>query len=140
MSMHKPRPMEIISLQKMSPQDRYNYFVKKFADFEEACTLSNIANNFASSEWNEHLVFPIWSSYEFAKLCAVDEWDGLIPKNLLLEEFLTTWLISFAEDETLIEVFPTIGSRGFIVTPQELYRDVCMELLTKDVKYPVWPL
>lgn len=140
MSMHKPRPMEIISLQKLSPQDRYNYFIKKFADFEEACVLSNSANIFASSEWNEHLVFPIWSSNEFAKLCAVEDWEGLVPRVLLLDEFLTSWLISFAEDGTLIEVFPASGSRGFIVTPQEFYRDVCVELLTKDVKYPAWPL
>ena len=67
------RNSKIDNVINLTASERYDYFIRKVADFEEVWGLKD-AEGWALMGSEEQVLFPIWSEKEFAELC---KWDSL---------------------------------------------------------------
>lgn len=117
---------KISEVLKMSLPDRYDYFIRKVADFENIWGLNSDGwALYGDDEGNQ--VLPLWPEKEFAELCAVDEWRDYIPEAIGLENFLCKWVPGMTNDKTLISVFPTLETSGLIISPSDINKDLLDE-------------
>jgi hypothetical protein len=112
---------------KLSSEDRYNYFIRKVADFEEIWGLYNDGWALLGDDANMQ-AFPFWPEKEFAEICATEQWLGYLPKSITLDNFLEKWIPGMENDELSISIFQTPKSTGKIVNPQKLMNDINEEL------------
>ncbi len=118
---------KIVNILKMSEDERYNYFIRKVADFEELWGLSD--NGCALLGDNDgNRVLPLWPEKEFAELCAVDQWQGYKPEVIELDNFIEKWIPGMLNDKTSINVFSTPNAKGTVILPNDLYSDLQDEL------------
>ena len=61
------------------------------------------ANSY-SNDSEEIDVIPFWSDRAYAKICARDDWKGYVPVEIPLAEFLESWCVGMADEETLVGV------------------------------------
>lgn len=118
---------EILNVTKLDAFNRYKYFIKKIADEEKIYTLS-FENEIAIADVNGNKLISIWSSAEFAKPCAIQEWGDYTVIEFSLEEFKDNIEALIAENNLLINVFSIANKTGFIVKQDELWRDINDEL------------
>ncbi|MDF2553335.1 MAG: hypothetical protein K0R77_2610 [Chryseobacterium sp.] len=119
---------EIETVSNLEPFERYNYFIKKIADFEILYSLKSLEGNFAISETNNKYMFPIWSHEEFAKLNLNKEWENFEICEISLEELEEGIFHFILENNYLINVFPMNNKTGFVVNLEEFKRDLSIEL------------
>jgi len=119
---------EIESISALETFKRYRYLIKRVADQEMMYSLKSHEGNWAISTVNKMDLFPIWSSPEFAKNCAVDGWDSFEVEEISLNRFQDD-LIKFIENHGfLLNIFPVGKPTGFVVDLQEFVRDLRDEL------------
>lgn len=119
---------EIENVTSLEPKERYQYFIKKVADWEVFFTLLTEDGVYALSELEDKKLFPLWSAREFAELCKISGWENYLVKELNLDD-LEDEIIDFIVDtDCLINVFPVYDKTGFVVNLQELTRDLSEEL------------
>lgn len=119
---------EIENVIILEPFERYQYFIKKVADWEIFFTLLNENGEYALSELENKKLFPMWSAKKYAELCKVSGWEKYIVKELNLDD-LEDKIIDFIVDEDcLINVFPVSDRTGFIVSLKEFSKDLSDEL------------
>ncbi|MBX4262265.1 DUF2750 domain-containing protein [Clostridium estertheticum] len=88
----------------LSANKRYEYFVKKVADSENVLGLYN--EGWATTEDNNgSVLIPFWPKMEFAKVCAINEWNGYVPKKIDLHEFIEEWLPGMKKDGIKPSIF-----------------------------------
>ncbi len=116
MSVHPNKLKRVIS---MSGAERFDYFVRKVADFDEVWGLHGKGWATATDE-DGKVAVPFWPEADFAAECAVEEWDGYQPKSITLDDFLGKWLPGLLADQRLVAVFPTPASRGVLVEPDSV--------------------
>ncbi|WP_349775614.1 DUF2750 domain-containing protein [Halalkalibacter oceani] len=96
------KEIEVVS--KLPISKRYEYFIKKVADFEEVWGL--LDEGWAISEDdNGNPLMPFWPKKEFANLCAVDEWKNYKAEQIELEDFLQEWLPGMKVDGIKPSIF-----------------------------------
>lgn len=118
---------KIENILKMSESERYDYFVRKVADFEQLWGLNN--NGWALlGDDKGNRILPIWPEKEFAQLCAVDQWKSYSPEVIELNNFLEKWIPGMLNDKTMLNVFLTPNSKGTVVSPDQLDEDLQDEL------------
>lgn len=120
------RAIENISL--LEPFKRYQYFIKKVADFEEVWILVNQNNDIAFAEIESKILIPLWSGKEFASSCMEGVWNNYYPKKVDLKSFYTEVLPFVNEKDALLDVFPVKNRSGFVVAFEEFNRDLDEEL------------
>lgn len=119
---------EIENVVSLEPFERYNYFIKKIADWEVFYTLVNNNKEYVLSELDGKKLFPVWSAEEFAKLCMIDGWEGTHIKKLNLDDLENEIIDLIADSNYLINVFPVYDKTGFVVTLDEFAKDLNEEL------------
>jgi hypothetical protein len=122
------RPEKINSVSTMGAFDRYRYFIKKIADYDEFWVLKNESNNLALSEVQGKTLLPFWSAEEFIQSCLNGQWARYVPEKITLEEFEANLLPLIADRNYLIDVFPVNNKAGFVVTLDEFVHDLNNEL------------
>lgn len=122
---------EILNVSKLDAFKRYGYFIKRVADEEMVYTLS-FENEIAIAEVKNNKLISIWSAAEFAKECAVLEWENYVVVEFSLDEFKDKIGALVAENGFLINVFSVANKTGFIVNWSELWRDLEEELEQYD--------
>lgn len=127
MSLHY-KHNEVQSVILLSPQQRYEYFIKKVGDNEMMYTLADDSGNFGISDLENAGLFPLWPAREFAELCKVNGWSNYSVKEVPLEYFNVTVVKLIDSENYLINVFPIAGRTGFIVDIDEFTRDINCEL------------
>lgn len=96
------KEIEVVS--KLPTSKRYEYFIKKVADFEEVWGLFD--DGWAISEDdNGNPLMPFWPKKEFANLCAVNEWKNYKAELIELEDFMQEWLPGMKEDGIKLSIF-----------------------------------
>lgn len=117
---------ELDAVVKLPTAKRYEYFIKKVADFEEVWGLYN--DGWATTkDDNGNTLIPFWPKREFAQFCASDEWKNYAPEKIDLYEFIEEWLPGIKEDGYK----PSIFSNNYdsaIVEIDILLRDLNLEL------------
>ena len=88
----------------LTPEKRYEYFIKKVVDYEEIWTL--FENGWVlSTDGQGNSLFPIWPKKEFAQFCAKEEWKKCEVKSIDLDEFMNEWADSFRNEGIHLDVF-----------------------------------
>lgn len=117
---------EFEALIKQPPNIRYEYFVKKVADFEEVWGLYN--DGWATAHGGEgNPLIPFFPKKEFAENCAKKEWAGYKAKAIILEEFINDWLSGMKTDGIKPSIFPT-DNNTVVVNIDVLLNDLENEL------------
>jgi hypothetical protein len=75
-----------------------------------------------------HELIPVWPYGAYAALCAVDAWEGCVPKPIELTGWMERWIPGMYRDGRLVAVFPAPGDRGVVVEPRRLAADLREEL------------
>ena len=119
--------LEINNVISLKPLERYKYFIKKVADFEELWVLLDSKGNHALSCLEDKTFISIWSHYPYLKTCLNDEWSKFFPTKITLDDFESN-VIDYMEDDYLLNIFPVNNKSGFIVTLKEFIRDLNDEL------------
>lgn len=118
---------KIENVVKLSDEDRYDYFIRKVADFEELWGLHNNGWALLGDDLNNQIL-PFWPEKEFAELCAVGQWAEYKAKSINLDSFLEKWVSGMEKDKMLVNIFRTPRSKGKTVSPRELGNDIEEEL------------
>ncbi|WP_350284656.1 DUF2750 domain-containing protein [uncultured Croceitalea sp.] len=119
---------EIESVSKLEPFKRYNYFLKRIANFEEFWTIVDNHGDVALSEIEENTLISFWSSEEFIKSNLSGNWEKCIPFKVTFDDFEDTFAPLIAQNDYLINVFPVNRKSGFVVSLDEFIRDLNDEL------------
>ncbi len=125
------REKEFEALMGTAANKRYEYTVKKIADWEEVWSLHNSDGWVLAGPTYGKEVFPIWPHPRFAQMCAADNWHDREPKMIPVGDWLHKWLPGLSKDERLIVVFPVpglSGADGPVVSPERLQEDIMDQL------------
>lgn len=118
--------IEVENVLKLDNLKKYEYFIKKVADYEEVWSLKD-SEGWASLGKDDMYFFPIWPKKEFAKICASDEWKGYKAEKIELNEFLEDWIDGLKEDGIRITVMWNNGN-GIDIEWEKLKKDIEEEL------------
>lgn len=113
---------------KLTPLERYRYFIKKVADNEFIYLLFNKEGDIAISELDGYIMLPVWSATEFAESCKINGWEYFTIREIPLDDFIDEWYEIIDNNEYLINVFPINDVTGFVVSLNEFKLDLEEEL------------
>lgn len=91
---------------KLPANVRYEYFIKKAADYEELWGLYHDGWATAQDDWGNTL-FPFFPNEKFADTFAKNEWESCRPKRIELVYFIEKWLPGMKADGIKPSIFPT---------------------------------
>jgi len=118
---------EFESVVRLPPQKRYEYFVKKVADWREVWSLWNDGWALMGDKDGDETV-PVWPDALFAEASAVGEWLGYKPRRISLEEWLNRWTPGMEVDHRRVAVFPVLEGQATTASPLKLETDLKLEL------------
>ena len=111
----------------LAPEKRYEYFIKKVADWQEVWSLWN--DGWALMGDNKRgEVIPVWPHPVFAEAVAVGEWLNYKPKKINLDEWIAKWIPGMEKDHRMVAIFPVSQSQTTTVSPFKLKNDLEEEL------------
>lgn len=119
---------EFDNIIKLTPFDRYKYFIKKVADFEELWTITYLDGNYALSDIDDNVIISFWPKLEYVDSNLTNGWEKCSPKKLTLDDLEVEIFDLIASQNYLINIFPVNGKSGFIVSLDEFARDLSDEL------------
>ncbi|MEM9889095.1 MAG: DUF2750 domain-containing protein [Bacteroidota bacterium] len=119
---------EIENVSKLKPFERYRYFIKKVADFEEVWTIKDQNDDFALSDIEEYTLVSLWSAEEFIQSNLNEGWKDCVPIKMDLEMLQNELYYVLVKNNYLVNVFPVNGRSGFVVSIEEFIRDLNLEL------------
>ncbi|MCR8558159.1 DUF2750 domain-containing protein [Mucilaginibacter sp. BJC16-A38] len=85
---------------------KYQFFIERVSASKIVWGLKNKQGwaNSNSNEDEEIGIIPFWSDRAYAKACACNEWKGYLPTEIPLPQFLESWCVGMAEEDTLAGV------------------------------------
>ncbi|MFP9112440.1 DUF2750 domain-containing protein [Flavobacterium sp. RHBU_3] len=113
---------------KLTAFDRYKYFIKKVADFEELWTITYIDGSYALSDIDDNVTISFWPKPEYIDSNLSNGWEKCVSKKLTLDDLEDELFDFIASQNYLINVFPKNGKSGFVVSLDEFARDLSDEL------------
>ncbi|MCH4828200.1 MULTISPECIES: DUF2750 domain-containing protein [Flavobacterium] len=119
---------EIKNVSVLQPIERYKYFIKKVADYEELWTIVDVNGDYALSDIDDKTLISFWSAKEFINSNLEEGWKECTPKKLTLDDLEDEIFDLIASKNYLIDVFPVNGKSGFVVDLDEFARDLSEEL------------
>lgn len=105
---------------------RYEYFIKKAADYEEVWGLYNDGWATAEDDMGNVLI-PFYPNEKFAETFAKNEWEGFRAKKIELDYFLENWLPGMKSDGVKPSIFPT-DTDSTVMDVDTLLKDLEAEL------------
>lgn len=118
---------EFESVSGLSADERYAYFIKKVADFQEVWSLWSDGWVMMGDE-EGHECVPVWPHPRFASACAVGEWAGYEARLVELSPWMEKWIPGIQKDGRHVAVFPLPAGKNVVVTPARLESDLEEEL------------
>ena len=103
---------------------RYEYFIKRVADWESVWSLANDDGWVLAGEDGGSESVPVWPHPKYATASAVEVWAGCEPKAISLKDWMTKWLPGMVRDGRSVTVFPTPALNGVVVEPHVLAEDI----------------
>ncbi|MFD1260971.1 DUF2750 domain-containing protein [Entomomonas asaccharolytica] len=124
--MKRVHDLEVQAFSRQSNSQRYNYFVEKVFEWQEAWGLGD-DEGWVIAEMGDIIVFPLWPAEPFAKQCQIDNWQNTEVKKISFDELIQEILPSLANDNVQIAVFMVPENDQCGVLPaQELLNDFIM--------------
>lgn len=117
---------EIEHVLKVDNRKKYEYFIKKTADYEEVWALRD-KDGWATLGLDEKEYFPVWAKKEYADLCVSEEWKGYHSESVDIYEFVEEWIVRLKQEGIRITVMWNNGS-GIDTDWDNLLHDIQTEL------------
>ena len=111
----------------LSADERYSYFIRRVADFEELWTLRREEGFVLYGDDNGHELVPVWPHRRFAEACADSAWDETAAFKIDLDRWLAAWTPGLEVDGRLVTVFPLPNYKGIVVSSEKLAADLTAE-------------
>ncbi|WP_291591792.1 DUF2750 domain-containing protein [Bacteroides sp.] len=111
---------KINNIVNLTASERYDYFIRKVADFEEVWGLKD-TEGWALMGNKEQVLFPVWCEIEFAELC---KWDNYQPTAIPLDDFIEKLLPKLEKDDVMLAIFPIPKGKGVICKVQGVKSDI----------------
>jgi hypothetical protein len=119
---------QIQAIIKLDASGRYEYSIKKIADYEKVWVLGDDEGFVTYGDNKGNIIFPIWPFKEFALLCSDGEFDGSIPEEITIDSFLKEYLHEFKGKKYLLSVLPLPSDRGAPLDIDTFINDLQNEL------------
>ncbi|WP_179024980.1 DUF2750 domain-containing protein [Shewanella sp. Scap07] len=132
-SYNKMHEKQIENLLKQSPEQRYEYFVRYSADFEQVWGLVVADDNwviFKDADGEE--IFPLWSHPDLAEACCFEEHKqmGAKPQAIGLESFIKNCIPDMVSDGVYFGIFYDKSRVGLVVEGEVLKVELEEEVRT----------
>jgi hypothetical protein len=106
---------------RMSPLDRFRYFVKKVADWEMAWGLWSDGGWCMTGGGGALEAFPLWPARRFAEECSkLFSGSAAQAEPILLEALMAELVPKLTERGLLTAIFPDPEGRSVICEPSEI--------------------
>jgi uncharacterized protein DUF2750 len=112
---------------QLAPERRYEYFIKKVADWQDVWGLWDEGWAMMADDQGVQSI-PVWPHRVYAEACGHEQWLGYLPKNITLHEWLEKWIPEMISDNQTVEVFPSPSGTAVVVEPKRLRADLEEEL------------
>ena len=119
---------EFDNINKMPGAERYDYFVRKVADWEEVWGLKSPSGWCLFGRPDEKQSLPVWPHPRFAESHISGSFDGSKPEVIDLESFISKWLPGMKNDGLLVSVCPNLELKSVVVEPSQLLEDLLEEM------------
>ena len=119
---------EIEMVLAQSNEVRFDYFIKRVADWGEVWGLKGSDGWVMSADETGKQVAVFWPFAEFASLCSVDEWEGTFPASISIEAFTTRWLPGLEKEARLVGIFPNLLKQASVIKPIKLLQIINSEI------------
>jgi len=119
--------VQVNAIFSLPAEQRFEHFVKKFVDWQEAWGLYLDGWALAGAD-DGVMVFPLWPAEEYAQACAINEWQGYQPQAISLDSLLEELLPKMKKDGLLPGIIFTPDGRGATPSVDELIEAINSEL------------
>ena len=122
---------KILNLLSLSTEDRYTYFIRHCADFEQVWGLVVGEDNWVIFKDNEgDKIFPLWPHIELAELYCFEKHKklGAKPQAINLEAFIQKCIPDMISGGVYFGAFYDGNRQGLVVTGDKLRWDLIEEI------------
>jgi hypothetical protein len=119
---------EFESVMALPPPARYEYFVKRVADWEAIWSLGSDEGYAVMGDDDGHELLPVWPHELFAAASATGDWTANKLRRIDLDAWMERWLPGLERDGRMVAVFPSPNRKGVVVPPERLRHDLQAEL------------
>ncbi|KOO05415.1 DUF2750 domain-containing protein [Vibrio nereis] len=109
---------QIDAVNKMRPEERFNYCVKEIAKHRKVWILTDEHGCVMLNTEDEDCV-PVWPNEEFANEWATGEWEHCKAEPISTAKWFSRWTYGLEEDELSVVVFPNDNEEGVVLYPDE---------------------
>lgn len=120
-------PEKIKNVFNLPPEERYDYFIRKVADFEEVWLVKKEQNIIALVDESEREAISVFPEKGFAELLLQGEWEGFTVEKIDVYDFVD-WLDQIKKEGKRIACFPKDDFIAFIVSAEEMKVDLLEEI------------
>ena len=112
-------PTELSTVNNMSAEQRYDYFISALLEHKKVWGLSGDGGWLVLPDEDEEQL-PVWPHAQLAQAWAMDDFADCQPKPITLEDWLNKWLPGMIEDGLLVAVCPGTDNDSISVAADEL--------------------
>lgn len=109
---------QLDSVNKMRPDERFNYCVKEIAANRKVWILTDEHGCVMLNTEDEDCV-PVWPHEEFAAEWATGEWEHCKAESISTAKWFSRWTNGLEDDELSVVVFPNSNEEGVVLYPDE---------------------
>jgi hypothetical protein len=108
---------EVDNVLRQTNQIRFEYFVKRVADWGEVWGLKGENGWVLSADDTGNQIAAFWPFKEYANLCSTGSWSQTEPTKIELSSFLDRWLPGLKQDGFFVSVFPNLAGQASVTDP-----------------------
>jgi hypothetical protein len=123
-----PEQKEINAILDLPPDKRYEYAIKRIADFESLWVIGDEQGFGTYEDDNKNTIFPLWPFRDFALLCCTGTFKSCQPEELQLEDFLNEYIPVFKNQGYKLSILPLPSDKGAIIDIDLFQQDLINEL------------
>ena len=115
---------QLVDINEMSAEQRYDDFIKKASTSNELWGLFNDSGWVVLSGYDDEEFLPVWPHSELAQLWATTMGSDSSPKAIPVDEWLGKWLPGMSKNGLLIAVSPNHEDDCITLGAEELLGDM----------------
>lgn len=120
-------PDKLKNITNLTPKDRYGYFIRKVADFQQVWLIQDNGQFVTLGDNDEEISIPVWPEKEFAELLLTDDWESYTVESIEVHDFID-WLDQLYAENIKIAGFPMSDFKAVVVTADEMKNHLLHEL------------
>ncbi|GAA3919750.1 DUF2750 domain-containing protein [Chitinophaga oryziterrae] len=128
---YKISQREIDSVLSESPEKRFEYTIKRIADWETLWTIVDEAGALGMlTDEVQNVIFPIWPFKEFTQLYCTGDFANYTPMVIELSDFLEEYLPDYENKNYKLSLLPLPTKKGEVMDIS-LFREALNSELNK---------